>query len=100
MTIGPRLHELVRRIDRALEGDRGLKLTNDDLDVFVISGAYRVLRDAAVAEREANVRSRLVPAAGQPASLDGPDRQREAKEAMEALDRALAATGRPRRPNG
>jgi hypothetical protein len=46
------LPELMRRIDRKLDIQRGLSLTYDDLALLVACGAYARLQDAAREYRE------------------------------------------------
>lgn len=49
------LTALVRKVDRKLDIQRGLKMSYDDLSLLVESGAYAVLQTAARKAREKEV---------------------------------------------
>lgn len=46
------LTALVRKVDRKLDIQRGLKMSFEDLSLLVETGAYAVLQDAARKQRE------------------------------------------------
>jgi hypothetical protein len=50
------LTNLVRKIDRALQLHRGLRLSADEMDLLVLTGAYANLNAAALKHREEECR--------------------------------------------
>lgn len=99
------LPSLVRRLDRAQETGRGLKLTPEDIDALVAAGAYRTLADAAVRQKEDQCRARNArnqSMSGEASSsIDvptGPTLKSsgtiQSEDANEALQQLLIASGR------